>query len=556
MQNAARMEPMATYFRAVAVDYDGTIAVGPRPEAGILEAIAKVRSSGRYVVLVTGRIFAELLQDFPDVANHFDAVVAENGAVLVHAGRERPLAVSIPEALDAELHARGVTFRRGKVILATDSHHDATVRERCIALGLDAQLICNRSALMLLPAGVSKASGVLEALAELGVSAHSTIAIGDAENDLALLEACELGIAVDDAVPSLKQRADFVLHGHGPSAVQCFLEQDLPRGAPQIQPSRRRVALGIGQDGSTVTVPASRAQVFIDGPTGSGKSFVAGLLAERLVHAGYSICLLDMEGDHGNLGQLRGVLTLGGRDPLPSVAEVGRIVRHRFSSLVLDLSLREPVLRYAYARDVLEHLCEVRRDYGLPHWIFVEEAHMVPSAALDRARATGNLCLVTYHPDWLPPAALRDADALITVEATGRACLRTGPDRTRAVTFTPDTREVSHVRHRHKYAEGQVPYERGFTFRDPANTIGPHVASMAEFSTELERVPTAALVHHAKRHDFSRWVREVFHDRLLADAIARCENDVRTADASGFRSALRELVGLRYDLVSGDGVLP
>lgn len=545
------MDPMAHYFRAVAVDYDGTITHGPRPNAGMLAAIAKVRASGRYVVLVTGRILAELVQDFPDVAEHFDSIVAENGAVVLHAGRERALVERVSEALDAELGNRGVPFRRGKVIIATDAHHDAIVRERCIALGLDAQLVCNRSALMVLPAGISKASGVLECLAELGVSAHSAIGIGDAENDRALLEACEIGIAVGSAVPSLRERADFVLQGDNSSAVARFLEQELPRGVPLVQPRRRRVTLGSAQDGSLVTVAASRTQIFIDGPTGAGKSFLAGLLAERLLHAGYSLCVLDMEGDHVSLGQMRGVLTLGGRDPLPSAAEVGRIVRHRFSSLVLDLSLREPVLKYAYARDVLDQLCEVRRDFGLPHWIFVEEAHMVPGAALDRARATGNLCLVTYHPDWLPAVAMRDADVLITVEANGHARLRSGHDPTRTVSFTPDARESSHVRHRHKYAEGQVPYERGFTFRDASNAIGAHVASMAEFSAELDLVPAATLVHHAKRHDFSRWVREVFHDRLLADAIARCESELRLQDPSSFRTTLKELVGLRYDLTSG-----
>jgi hypothetical protein len=148
----------------------------------------------------------------------------------------------------------------------------------------------------------------------------------------------------------------------------------------------------------------------------------------------------------------------------------------------------------------------------------------------------------------LPPAALHDADVLITVEPNGRARLRSGHDPSRTVSFAPDVREISHVRHRHKYAEGHVPYERGFTFRDGSNTIGAHVASMAEFSAELERVASATLVHHARRHDFSRWIREVFHDRLLADAVARCEEDLRSQDVSGFRTALKQLLALRYDL--------
>ena len=133
------MEPTANYFRAVAVDYDGTITHGARPDPGMLDAIAQVRAAGRHVVLVTGRIVAELVADFPDVAQHFDSIVAENGAVVVHAGRERALVKSVPEALDVELRERGVTFRRGKVILATDARHDTVVRERCIALRFGAQ---------------------------------------------------------------------------------------------------------------------------------------------------------------------------------------------------------------------------------------------------------------------------------------------------------------------------------------------------------------------------------------------------------------------------------
>ena len=88
---------------------------------------------------------------------------------------------------------------------------------------LDCQLIRNRGALMVAPAGVTKASGLIAGLSELGVSTHSVIAIGDAENDLALLEACELGVAVANAVPVLRPRADLVLDGAN-GVVTAFLQ--------------------------------------------------------------------------------------------------------------------------------------------------------------------------------------------------------------------------------------------------------------------------------------------------------------------------------------------
>jgi hydroxymethylpyrimidine pyrophosphatase-like HAD family hydrolase len=52
------------------------------------------------------------------------------------------------------------------------------------------KLVENRGALMLLPAGISKGTGLKIALFGLGVSAADVLAIGDAENDFDLLDAC------------------------------------------------------------------------------------------------------------------------------------------------------------------------------------------------------------------------------------------------------------------------------------------------------------------------------------------------------------------------------
>lgn len=552
--NATRGEPLArmpAYFRAVALDYDGTIAFGKPPEECVLAALAQVRRAGRAVVLVTGRILSELRADFPEVEKHFDAIVAENGATLLLRGHERALASPVAQTLERELAQGGVPLRRGTVILAVDAQHDHAVLSAVNQLGLDTQLVRNRAATMVLPAGVSKGSGLQEGLAELGISPHSTVGIGDAENDLALLQACEVGVAVGDAVPSLKLRADHVLPAAGSQAIASFLTDELLLGLPHVQPRRRHVMLGSTEAGAAALVPSSRAQVFIDGPTGSGKSYLAGLFAERLLHAGYTLCVLDPEGDHAALGGLRGVLTLGGRDPLPPAEEVGRIVRHGLSSVVLDMSLRDPAIQEAYVRDVLDELTRVRQECGLPHWIFVEEAHAVASASLARARAQGALCLVTYHPDWLPPSVLQSADVLLTVVDRQHARLRIGKNAAE-LGFEPSTRELPHVRHQRKYAEGRVPFERGFTFRDAAGMIGLHVCSLAELARGLDQVPSTALAHHTAHGDFSRWIREVFCDLELAKLVQREERAYSSRSADVFRHVIAGLIALRYPLTALD----
>ena len=78
-----------TYFRAVALDYDGTLAEGEiAPDT--LAALAEARARGIRVILVTGRIISELWGVFAGFEDRLDAVVAENGAVMVTPGRGSP----------------------------------------------------------------------------------------------------------------------------------------------------------------------------------------------------------------------------------------------------------------------------------------------------------------------------------------------------------------------------------------------------------------------------------------------------------------------------------
>ena len=90
-------EGALTYFRAVAVDFDGTLAEGAvAPDT--LAALAEARARGIQVILVTGRIMSELRAVFPDVEELVDAVVAENGAVLASpaGARRSPLRSARP----------------------------------------------------------------------------------------------------------------------------------------------------------------------------------------------------------------------------------------------------------------------------------------------------------------------------------------------------------------------------------------------------------------------------------------------------------------------------
>jgi hypothetical protein len=201
------------HFLAVAADFDGTLAHHGRVDDATVAALQRVRDSGRRLVLVTGRQIPSLLRTF-DRADLFDLVVAENGGLLYdpHSGRERAIAEPPPESLLRALREAGVApLLVGRVVVATVEPHEVVALEAIRRLGLGHQVVFNKGAVMLLPAGVDKASGLAEGLRELGlVDPQRVVAIGDAENDHALLQQCGFGVAVANAVPALKERADYV----------------------------------------------------------------------------------------------------------------------------------------------------------------------------------------------------------------------------------------------------------------------------------------------------------------------------------------------------------
>src|SRR3989440_7604012 len=197
-------------YLALACDYDGTIAGDGVVNETTVAALERLRSSGRKLILVTGRELDDLQRVFSRF-DLFDRVVAENGALLYcpETRAEKTLGDRPPDDFVRELKQRGVgPISVGRVIVATWHPHENTVLEVIRDLGLELQVIFNKGAVMVLPSGVNKATGLSAALAELGLSPHNVVGIGDAENDHAFMRLCECAVAVSNALPMVKERAD------------------------------------------------------------------------------------------------------------------------------------------------------------------------------------------------------------------------------------------------------------------------------------------------------------------------------------------------------------
>jgi len=228
-------------------DYDGTIAHDGRVAPDVLDALARVRASGRKLVLLTGRELPDLLALLPSLTL-FDRIVAENGALLYNpeTKEERLLTSPPPPIFFQTLRERGVKpLSRGRIIVATEHPQETVVIDVIRQLGLEVTVTFNKGSVMMLPSGVNKASGLKAVLKDLNLEPHQVVGVGDAENDHAFLEACGYAVAVANALPMLKEEADWVTAGRNGSGVQelvkRLLTNDLADGpAAKIPPPSKR----------------------------------------------------------------------------------------------------------------------------------------------------------------------------------------------------------------------------------------------------------------------------------------------------------------------------
>lgn len=398
-------------YYVLALDYDGTIAHHGCVAPETIAALQRLVDTGRRLVLVTGRELDELLAIFPEVAL-FEWVVAENGALLYRPSNreEKILAEPPPGGFVETLRERGVEpISTGRVIIATWEPHQSVVLECIREHGLELQVVFNKGAVMVLPTGVNKATGLCAALKQMNLSQHETAGVGDAENDHAFLELCECSAAVANAIPSLKQRVHLVTQGDHGAGVAEFIEEmiagDLAERGSKLP--AHNLPIGVDLENNPVAIPAFGPSVLIAGPSGSGKSTTTTSLMERLVERKYQFCIIDPEGDYESLSF---AVAIGTGKRGPSSQEVLEMLTPAEQNVAVNLIGLRLSDRPDFFAKLLPQILQLREQSGRPHWLVVDEAHhLLPkswdlgtkfAAKLDRA------VFITVHPEQLHPDVL------------------------------------------------------------------------------------------------------------------------------------------------------
>lgn len=207
----------------VFLDIDGTLLSGTALPPSALNALRRAKDNGHELVICTGRsryeIFPFLLEAFD-----FDGVISSSGSrvergdeMICHsitngqAGelcgyfKERDIPYTVMTA-EMTYYSFDEFSRIGGEIEQIDFYCGAEetekLRER---FGGSFSIVPGE----ITPKGISKASGIREYM-ELCGGIADTVAFGDSENDITMIEFAGVGIAMGNACDELKRAADLV----------------------------------------------------------------------------------------------------------------------------------------------------------------------------------------------------------------------------------------------------------------------------------------------------------------------------------------------------------
>jgi HAD superfamily hydrolase (TIGR01484 family) len=561
-------------YHILATDYDGTLATNERVPVDVIKSLKSLKASGRKIIMVTGRELADLQRVFPDYSM-FDCIVAENGALIYDPAtkQERLLGERPPEVFIQKLKDLNVgPISVGRVIVATWEPHQATVLEAIKETGLEHQVIFNKGAVMILPPGINKAAGLHNALKGMGLSEHNTVAVGDAENDNAMLQSAECAVAVNNALPQVKAIADWITakpRGEGVSElIQQLLKDDLASFNTKL--SRHFMELGKYKDGAVFNISPHGQRILLAGTSGSGKTTLTAALVEKLLEKKYQFCLVDPEGDYLDMD---GVITIGDSSQPPLIDNVIQLLSQAGQSVVVCILAIQLSERPAFFNQLLSAIVTLQQDTGHPQFMVLDEAHHlipkeVPEDFYHLQDSFTNFLAITTNPDLvnhdflkrinmaitmgdvpanlmtefaeITDTELKVANDLVIDKGDVLVWQNTSND---AVVVTCSIPDHLLQRHKRKYATGDMGIN-SFYFSGPKNKLSLKANNLNTFIQMGSGVDDETWLYHLHRNDYTNWFRASVKDEKLALSVEK--SGAKNQNAAKSREIVFKLINDRY----------
>lgn len=227
---------MSIVPRCIVSDFDRTLTGADLVfDVAARERIQVLRAAGIRFIIATGRRHEEL--QAMGLLAEVDGLVAENGAIIAlpDASAAQVLHPEFAKRAREALGELATRFAWGLVVGSGPRELAAVASEGLTRAGVPHAMEFNAEEVMLLPAGVNKASGAQLCLARLGLTAQDAWAIGDGENDATMLRWAKVGAAPSNAAQAARDAADIILTG---AYAKGFMELTAPlvaADAPRTQ---------------------------------------------------------------------------------------------------------------------------------------------------------------------------------------------------------------------------------------------------------------------------------------------------------------------------------
>ena len=212
---------------------------------------------------------------------------------------------------------------------------------------------------------------------------------------------------------------------------------------------------------------------------------------------------------------------------------------------------------------------QMRAQTGRPHWLFLDEDHhLMPSERPPGSSqpTLADCIMLTVDPHSMDPAMLESVDVLLATDSEslrkfievaglqtpridepepGEIIVWARADGSEPILMKPQKSSARRLRHRRKYAEGELPEDRSFYFRGADLKLNLRAQNLEMFLQLAEGIDDGTWLHHLQQGDYSRWIRSALKDTELAEEVDLAEKST-SRDPKRSRERIKAAIERRY----------
>ncbi|OUJ19251.1 HAD superfamily hydrolase [Methanonatronarchaeum thermophilum] len=216
-------------IKAVAIDIDGTITDNQRRlSLSATKAIRRAIKNDIKIILATGNATC-FARSTAILLGTNCPVIAENGGVINHGINDNQILADNKKVIEAFKHLKTKTeineFKDHRYTEKAFAPTIAPNKVRKIIKDYDVEVIHTKFAIHIKNKNINKATALQKLTNQLNIPLEQTIAIGDSNNDIEMIEKAGTGIALGNSTKKLKQKADIKINKQNGQGVTTALKK-------------------------------------------------------------------------------------------------------------------------------------------------------------------------------------------------------------------------------------------------------------------------------------------------------------------------------------------